>query len=192
MTKLKETIDARIESVTKSERVTKAELSALSREILQYVLTGKGRTVATYDVQVVNRLLGVLTPMNQRTAVLYFSHFLPFAFDENDLKFGKLQQKKKDKFIVQAREWLEDDDNDIWLWAARNVKVEKKPIDWSKRISSDIQKALNAEGDDSLTPKEVMVAVLAGGIQADDLTAMLELIIEEAEQKEEQPLAAVA
>lgn len=174
--KLLTRITKRIDKLAASEKVTKAELSALSRELLFYVLTGHEDTPASYDVQAVNRLLGVLTPMNQRTSVLFFAHFLPFAFDENELKFGKLQQKKKDKFIQQAREFLEDETNDIWAWAARNVKVEKKPVDWSKKISSDIQKALNAEGDDALTAKEVMVAVLAGGIGVDDLTDMLDII----------------
>ena len=175
--KLLTRINKRIDSLKASERVTKAELSALSRELLEYIIVGTGEGDATFDIQPVNRLLSVLTPMNQRTAVLYFREFLPFKFDDQQLSFGELQKGKKDKFIIKARTFLADENNDIWSWAERNIKVEKKPVDWSKKITGDIQKALNAE-DDALTPKEVMVAVLAGGITADDLANIMQAIID--------------
>ena len=176
------TIKRRITAISKSEKVTKEQLGLISRELLNYVLVDTEEHAATGDIQPVNKLLSVLTPMNKQTAVLYFSAMLPFAFNKDECKFGLMQKKKRDNAIINAKEFLEVEDNNIWTWAANNVKVEAKPIDWHNKIKRDITKALEAE-ENALTPKEVLMAVLSGGITAQDVGDLMELLAQGEEQE---------
>lgn len=159
MTTIKE-INNKIDVLAKSERITKAVLSELSRDLLAYVLIGEGEVEATFDIQPVNRVLQVLTPINKRVAVLYFSQFMPFKMIEDKAVFGKMgKQSKVDECIVNAELALIDDGFDIWSWAANNVKVEPKEVDWNQKLTSDMTKAIEAglTGDDILN---IMHAVL--------------------------------
>lgn len=160
-----ETMIKRIEALAASEKVTKAELSALSRELLEYICVEKSD-----DIGMVNRLMNVLTPMNKRTAGLFFSHFLPFKLESTAGIFGK--KIKGDRHIKSkydnAVSFLENKDNDIWTWAAQNVKVEQKPVDFAKKIAGDVSKAL-ADEDNGLDPVGVIMAVLAGGVKLTDI-----------------------
>lgn len=182
---LKTTIVARIEAVKAAEKVTKVELSALSRELLLYVPD-------TDDIDMVNRLVGVLTPMNRSTAILFFKHFLPFEQEEdkqgNHSRFGK--KLAKAKAVARKEEaiakFLADEANDIWSWAAANVTLEYNQKDWASLIVKDIQKALKGEKKDNgetppLSMDEVIQAVLKAGV---DVETMLLMAAEEQEKRE--------
>ena len=177
MTLLQE-INRKIKSLARAEKVTKARLGELSTELLIYVL-GDDLTglEASHDIDAVNRTLAVLTPMNKRTAVLYFTHFLPFSFDEETCKFGGMNKKAYKKVNAMTQEFLGTDGN-IWTWAAENIKVEKKEIDYAKKISDDIRKALD-EDKGGLSAKDVFNAVLEGGLTAADLVACIEMMAEQ-------------
>lgn len=178
MNTLQKSIEKRIATIAKSEKVTKEQLGIISRELLTCILVDREEGLATFDIQPVNKLLGVLTPMNKQTAVLYFSAFLPFPFHAQACKFLSLKKKSKDKALIVAKEFLADEDNNIWTWAADNVKIEAKPVDWVKRITKDVSKALGDEND-PLTAKDVLMAVMAGGINAQDLAGLMEVLIQE-------------
>ena len=151
------TINEQIELLAKSEKITKALLGELSRTILAYVyLTG--------DVTPVNRLLEVLTPMNKRTAVLYFKEFLAFRFNDDTMSFKKKDKKVFDKKNAIVVEFLLDDDNNIWTWAEDNVKIEAKEVDWAKRLTSDFKKALE------------------DGFAVDDIMDILQAVCDEADE----------
>ena len=158
-------INEKIETLAKSERITKAMLSELSRDLLFYVL-GDGQEVeATNDIQPVNRCLSVLTPMNKKTASLYFVAHLPFKFNEDNSTFGGMMKPKQVEGMVKNTfESLENLDFDIWLWAAANVKIEVKEIDWTAKLTSDMTKAIEAglTGDDIL---KIMQTVLAADVE---------------------------
>ena len=49
---------------------------------------------ATHDIDAVNRLLNVLTPMNKKASIVFFQAFLPFAYKAEDEAFGKMVKKK--------------------------------------------------------------------------------------------------
>ena len=70
--KLQKAIDEAITALGNAEKVTKAKLTFLSRNVLTY-LVQNGST----DIACVDRLLSVCTPMNRETARLFFDHFLP-------------------------------------------------------------------------------------------------------------------
>jgi uncharacterized protein YfeS len=167
-------INERIKKLGNAERVTKAELSALSRELLEYVMLDGGKGEASFDIDAVNRTLAVLTPVNKRAACLYFPEFLPFAFDADNARFGKMKKKGKEKAIEAIKEWLADDTNDIWKWAADNVKMEKKPPEYAKQLTKIVERALADEAD-GLTVHEVLMAVLsADGINVADVVVEME------------------
>lgn len=147
-------INARIEELAKSEKITKVILTELSRTILAYVYE-------TGDVTPTNRLLNVLTPMNKRTAILYFKEFLAYRFDDVKLAFIKKNKKTFDKKQELVNIFLLDEDNNIFTWAEDNVQIEAKPVDWSKRLTSDFKKAIE------------------DGFSVDDIMALLQVVLDE-------------
>jgi len=167
-------LNEQIEKVANAERVTKKQLGEFSRDALAYILT-KGTTnadkeeVGSFDIQPINRMLSALTPINRKTAVLYFDHFLPFSYDDEQNKFvAGVNKKTKTKKVEEAVEFLAVDENTIWSWAEKHVKIEKKPIDFSKQISTWVGKALNDE-DHPLTASDVFKAVLQGGLTVEEI-----------------------
>lgn len=172
-------IISRIDQLASAERVTKALLTSLSRDTLGYL-------VESGDVRPINKLLqkGVLTPMNYKTALLYFKDWVPFQILESDddgkefLGFGKAK-RTKDAGFAKIAEFLEDPLNNIWTWAERNVQVEKKPFDL-KNVTRIIEKALKEADTDS-----VIKAVMAGGIEAQAIIDLIHAQAEEAEAEEE-------
>lgn len=168
-------INGRIERLGNAERVTKAELSALSRELLEYVLIDN-----TGDIDAVNRMIAVLTPMNKRTAALYFPNFLPYAYDEESFTFGKKVKKAFDKKLEAAKLWLSVDTNDIWAWAEANIEMKKKAPKYLEQITKNIERGL-ADEEYGVTVLEVMQAVLAAeGLTAADVLASLNLMSDRA------------
>lgn len=182
---IKKVVYSLIEEVAAAEKVTRVKLAELSRVMLQYVPDSN-------DIDAVNRLLGVLTPMNKRTAILFFSHFLPWEVEKTPdgafSRFGKKMEgeKKITKRETAIADFLRAEENTIWTWAESNVEVDLKPIDFAANITRDIKKAL--EGDkkrnqDGINPLQVLDAVFAGGLtstQFMDYAAILERRMEEA------------
>lgn len=176
----KNTLIERIEKIANSERVTKAELSALSREMLEYLSVEDSN-----DIGMLNRLIGVLTPMNKKTATLFFSSHLHFKSDDDGV-FGKKIKAPKivDSYKQKVVDFLADENNDIWSWAARNVKVQQNPVDFSKKITTDVTKALNAEGDEQLSVGEVIAAVIKGGVTIEAMFEAIDNATNEEKQEE--------
>lgn len=133
------TINSNIAKLAKAERVTKEVLATLSRDILTYVYVD-----GTEDISPVNRLLQVLTPMNKRTAVLFFKNFLAWRFDEESMTFTKKKKKQFDDKNLAVGLFLDNADNNIWTWATENVELKAKPVDWNAKLTRDMTKALEA------------------------------------------------
>lgn len=152
-----------------SEKITKAELLTCSRTVLEALHI-------TEDIGYVNRLLGVLTPVNREVAVLYFKRFTGFSYDNEVLHmFTKKSKKRYDAAHKEAMVFLEDPHNNIWTYAAREVKHEEKTFSLdvvSKSIAGYLKKA-NANG---VSQAEVMRAIVKGGITGDAILAILDEI----------------
>ncbi len=170
-----EALAAKIDTLGKAEKVTKQLLGELSRELLEYIIVDESNDIAT-----VNRLLSVLTPMNQKTAVLFFDTFLPFILDTDTNTFGKKTkgEKKVKEFVDASLAFLDTEDNNIWTWAALNVEIKAKPVDYAKKIEKDVYKALNND-ENPLDPSEVLKAVLAGGLDVADIVDLMAAMAEE-------------
>lgn len=163
-----EHINSQIATIAGAEKITKKVLGELSREMLDYVVEDE-----SWDSDAINRLLAVLTPMNKRTAILYFQHFTPFLVDEHG-EFGGMPKNKKAKADAKlasrkrVTEFLVNEDSNIWTWAADNVKVEAKEVDWGKRVTSAVTSAMDDEKG-GLSLADVMRAVMAAGMTADEV-----------------------
>lgn len=193
-----ETLMTAIAEVSQAERITKAKLSSLSRDLLAYVLE-------TEDVRPVNALLGrnedgtyVLTPINWRIAVQYFHHFIAFTSNyEEEVKeyaikgkgqrtalvFTKKSKKRWDNAAKAIEEWLSDESNDLWVWSD-NAVMDAKPVDYAKKIQQAISSALDEEkGNMSLTDVMAAISELEDVSIYDLMGAMEAMRVPETEQE---------
>lgn len=171
MSNLKASILAHITAIAAAEKITRASLGEISRELIMYVPDTK-------DIDLVNRLLGVLTPMNRATAVLYFKHFLPWEFEEDANKFGSMMQgdKKIAKRLTLITDFLKDTDNNIWTWADANIDIARIKPDLGMSITEAVNKALHGtkqtktkEAADPISKAEALAAFLDADINLDDV-----------------------
>ena len=148
-------INAKIEILAQAEKITKKQLSELSRDLLVYVYDSN-------DVDAINRTIAVLTPMNKRTAALYFPTFVAWAFDETTNTFGKKKKAKvATKIEADATAFLTDETNDIWKWAIENINMEVKPKNYAGKITKLVAASLNDETDEGLELTDLVKAILA-------------------------------
>ena len=171
---------ARFAKIEQAEKITYQELKPLSRELLLYITEGDHAG----DIDMINRLLNVLKPVMRRTAVEYFSHFLPYQYDKDNAKFGgKIKNKKRiAKKAEDMEKWLEAPANTIYTFKAEiDAKKPKKEVDWAGMVTKNVGYALEDEKG-GLEAKAVLSAVIGGGISIEDLAAFLaEQPIEEKE-----------
>lgn len=149
-----------------AEKITKETLKTLSREMLDAVHVGG-------DIQPVNRLLDVLTPMNRRACVLFFQHFSGHFYSEKDEKFGKRDKPNYEAKYKLADEFLDDPLNNIWSWAAREIEMEAKPFTMLK-VSKMVESMLKKADKAGFKQDDVFKAMLAGGLELDTIHAIME------------------
>lgn len=157
-----------IDALTASEKVTKETLKDVSRSILEAVhITG--------DIGFVNRLIMVLSPMNKKTAVIYFKHFTGFKYDDQAGVFVKKNKKVYDDAKQATIDFLADPHNNIWTWADRNIQLEQKPFDISK-VTSYVTNALKKAKENGLTEADVIRAVFKSGVSLDAVVDCLDVL----------------
>lgn len=149
-----------IADVTAAERITKEGLSTLSRELLMFAYEHG-------DISPINNLMGVdengkhrLTPLNWRTAAMYFNNFVAFTSNYEKqvqayvkapsgkrpvLVFNKKSKAKYTRLLPTVTAWLSDTNNDIWSWADDNVKMEEKEVNTMALAVKAILKAMQDE-----------------------------------------------
>lgn len=176
-----ELVNGKIETLAANERITKALLSELSREVLEAVCIDEGKDTGkgTEDSRTINELINVLTPVNRKAAILFFKHMVPFVVATNEQgefhAFGKKDKKNWDDKIEAVREFLADPHQNIWTWAERNIEVEQKPFD-VKKVTKVIESALK-----KANKGDVIRAIMAGGLELADI---LEVIAPKEEEQE--------
>jgi hypothetical protein len=166
------TINGRIEKLAASERITKVELGAVSREILQY-------TLEQWDCQVLNRLTAVLTPRNKQVAILFFKAFTPFSIDDTTGLFSGIRNKKAKAQSIEAIEAFLASDQTIWEWdAENNAEIEAKKPNYMANITKNVKGAIEAGND----RREIIQSVFAGGVSVDEIMAVLTAMEDQPDQ----------
>lgn len=145
-----------IEKLAVSEAVTKRELRDLSRTVLE-------AWHATGNVVYANKLLGVLSPMNKKTAIVFFKHFSGFHFDDVMGAFDHKSKKRYDAAHADCVKFLADPNQNIWSWAERHIEVEQKPFD-VKSIEKYMTVAIKNAAGVGKTQVDVLKAVFKAGI----------------------------
>lgn len=158
--------DARINALHAAEKITRESLRDLSRDLLHV-------THETLDIGFVNRTLDVLTPMNRKTAVLFFKAFSGFKYDEDSMKFVQKDKKNYDDVKSKAMLALDDPHFNMWTWAEKNVNVEAKPFDLAK-VTVFAKQAIKKAADNGIPQSELLKAFFAGGFDADSLLVFLD------------------
>lgn len=190
--RLHNSVVSQVEQVIAAEKVTKAVLGPLSRDLLIY-------TPESDDIATVNRLVHGLSPVNKKAAILFFSHFLPWQVEKDAngqfVRFGKkMTAEKKVKAKMQAIvDFLTEETNTIWTWADDNIEIKKK--DFARGIRSAIKKALTGDEKSdtpALTMNEVVDAIFDSEADENELIlSMIEHInaVEQKKAEEEQQAA---
>lgn len=163
----------KIKTLAAHENVSKGLLSELSREILTYVMVDNGTGKASEDSQVMNRLLEVLTPVNYRAVFAFFQTFTGFVADADTKTFGRKDKANFIKKQEKAIEFLADAENNIWTWAARDLEIEAKPVDFAviqKQMGNLIKKAEK----NGMNNTHVVQALLVNGISVEDILVILQ------------------
>ena len=161
-----------IKALAESERITKDALRSLSRECLMLVHYESNKQG---DISPINQVLSVLTPMNRKTWVLFMQEFTGFLFNEKEQAFTRKDKRLYDDKCKAACDLLDDPHQNIWTWAERNIKVEKKAFKL-ETLGKDVKKALEAkdeEGNLLYSKTDILRTVLKGGITPDDLIDLL-------------------
>lgn len=155
-----------IDALAQSETVTKRELRALSRNVLE-------ATHETGDIQFANKLVAILTPVNKRVCVLFFKAFLGFIWDDKLMMFTKKSKKKYEAAFAAYVEFMADPNNNIWTWAERNIEIEPKAFDVSK-VTDYVKNTLVKAAEAGVSQADVMRAIIKAGITADTIIACMD------------------
>lgn len=160
-----------IDALLQSEQVTKRELQALSRTTLEALHEGDEGVKG--DIAYINRLIGVLTPVNKKVARLFFREFSGFKFDEVTNTFTVKNKKTYADAANKAMEFMADPHQNIWTWAERNVEVEKKDFDLEqvkKAFAGWVKKAQK----ENLTQKDVLRAIFSEGVELETIVDIMQ------------------
>lgn len=142
----------RANRIISSEKVTKVELAAFSREVLKlYSVDG--------CIAIVNNLIANLTPANKKMACRYFPAFVAHEWNAETQEFGKklTDKQKVGNIKAKADKKLEDPDFNIFSWAFQEPDADKpkKVVNHRANVIKAIEKAIKG-GDDGnkLTPED--------------------------------------
>ena len=159
--------DAAILKLTDAEKITKVVLLGLSRDVL----------VAhhhTEDIGYVNRTVAALTPVNRKVAILFFQEFTGFKLGKDGMFTSK------DKKVYEAAKeacsvFLDDVNNNIWSWAAREVEIEKKEFDLA-RLKKNLEATLKKAADNDMSQMLVIETMMEAGLKLDTLLQLMDKI----------------
>ncbi len=145
-----------MDKIASSEAVTKRELRDVSRSVLE-------AWHATGNVVYANRLLKILSPMNKKTAIVFFKHFSGFHFDEVIAEFDHKSKKRYENAHKECAQFLENPNNNIWSWAERNIELSQKPFDIAS-VEKYMTKAIKQAAGVGLSQVDLLKAVFKAGI----------------------------
>lgn len=148
-----------LERVAGAERVTKAELKEWCNHIVQ----------AMHDfgnIDYMNKLIKVLTPMNKRVVLEFFKHFTGYHLNTDEGIFDKKSKKRYIEALGNWERFSQDPLNNVWTWAERHIQIDVKPFtveDVAKRASSLWKSAHAANISNSQIIQSILLAKDANG-----------------------------
>lgn len=157
-----------LETLAGAEKITKETLRSLSREMLDSVHVGG-------DIQPVNRLLDVLTPMNRSACVEFFKEFSGHYYQANEQKFAKKDKKNYEAKYAAASEFLDDPLNNVWSWLQREgLEVGKGKVFKLENVTKYIERALEQAKEAKIDQADLFKAMVKGGLDVKLIEGILE------------------
>lgn len=153
--------DKALGKLKRAETMTKDVLRTLSRDVLE-------AWHATGDVAFANKTLAVLTPVNRKVAVKFFTEFSGFSYDDVAGIFTKKSKKRYDAAFAAAVEFLADPHQNIWTWADRNIEIQQKEFTVDK-VEDVIKRAIKK----NISQLDILKAVLHAGVELDSIIALM-------------------
>lgn len=145
-----------MEKIASSEAVTKREMRDVSRTVLE-------AWHATGNVVYANRLLKILSPMNKKTAILFFKRFSGFHFDDVTGEFDHKSKKRYETAHADCMKFLADPHQNFWTWAERNIEVNHHPFEVDS-VQKYMTKAIKNAAGVGLSHADLLKAVFKAGI----------------------------
>lgn len=168
--------EARVTALAGAEKLTKESLRDLSRDLLH-------ATFETEDIGYVNRTIDVLTPINRKVAVMFFSEFCGFFYEATELlRFTKKDKKRYTDVKEKALKALDDPHFNMWTWAERNIELAPKPFDL-KKVTQFAENALKKAKKENIDQVKILEAFFAAGFEGAAIVAILEKLAEKQEQE---------
>lgn len=134
---------------------------------------------------VLNEMLRVLTPVNQKVAKAFFTEFSGFAYSKEDEGFTKKIKPTHDKegklvtdVYTDAKLGFQsflDEGGNFWTWWKDSQKVDKpegKPLDLAK-LTQTIKKAAEKAGKEGVSRTALFNAIVSDVFTPDDILEML-------------------
>lgn len=152
-----------------SERITRTELSTLSRITLEALHTEVEGNKVYGDIRIINDILPVLTTVNRKVVTEFFKAFSGFSFDNVNNRFTSKDKKHYEERRIASIELLDDPLNNVWTWADRHIEVTPKEFSIGQSMGALLKKAHNK----GVKNNEILAAVMANGLGVDDLIAFM-------------------
>lgn len=166
------TFDKVLDSLQQSEKITKATLLTLSRDLLLLLHT---QNTKQGDIGYINRVINVLTPVNRRAFLAFCKEFTGFILNEDGTMFLKKSKKHYEEVAERAIEWLNDPHNNIWTWSETRLTVEAVPTPFNAEYVKKQTAALLKKADKAgMSQAELMGAIFDAGFTIDSIMLMLE------------------
>ena len=158
-----------LETLMGAEKITRETLRDMSRNLL-IALHGNEDATLYGDIQFVNQVIPVLTPVNKKVFIAFMKAYTGFHFDENQGIFTKKSKKRGVAAQEECRAALENPHFNIWSWAERNIEVQVRPFT-DEKVTKFVEGAIKKMAGDQA---RVLRAVIAAGITPEALMVVLD------------------
>lgn len=157
--------ERQLKHLVTSEKITKALLQTMSRDLLALLHTKNDKQG---DIGYINRTIAALTPVNRKVFISFAKEFTGFILNDGGSCFIKKSKKHYDESATKALVWLEDPMNNIWSWADRNIEVVPKEFN-IEAIKKATENMLKKAEKNHISKAEVFGAIIAGGFTIAEL-----------------------
>ena len=158
--------ERQLKHLVTSEKITKALLQTMSRDLLALLHT---KNEKQGDIGYINRTIAALTPMNRAMFIEFTKRFTGFIMNDGETAFIKKSKKHYDAVQAEALEWLEDPMNNIWSWADRHIEPPKAKEFGLDAIKKATENMLKKAEKNHISKAEVFGAIIAGGFTIAEL-----------------------
>lgn len=177
------TFAAFLKTIQEAEAITKRELGIMGNTLIAGVHGLGDAQVLIGELDYINRLLLVVTPMHRKLLVSFFKHFGGYVFDADKGEFTKKNKSAYMDALKAAKELLagkcpliaKEHPQNIWGWA-EHLKVESPKVFNPDRVAKFVKDQIGLATGAGLSKLDVLGAVFEGGFTAQDVADMMELV----------------